>query len=111
MRLCSDLDFIHLADDSTVYKSGHYINDLCVYFNNELSKVNKWRCANKLLLNTSKSIFSVFTNKFLDVVICAEHFNPQCCFYIRQETLNFRELFWTLNLILRNILTAFSYSY
>ena len=28
MHLCSDLDFIHFADDSTVYKSGHCINDL-----------------------------------------------------------------------------------
>ena len=68
MHLCSDLDFIHFADDSTVYKSEHCINDLCVYFNHELSKVDKWLCANKLSLNTSKSTFCVFTNIYLDVL-------------------------------------------
>ena len=64
MHLCSDLDFIHFADVSTVYKSGHCVNDLCVYFNHELSKVDKWLCANKLSLNTNKSTFCVFTNRY-----------------------------------------------
>ena len=70
MHLCSDLEFIHFAYGSTVYKSGHCINDLCVYFNHELSKVDKWLCANKLSVEPSKckSTYSLFTNKYLDVL-------------------------------------------
>ena len=57
------LNFVHFADDSTVYLQGDNIVDLTEVLNVELNKVFTWLCANKLSLNASKCAFTVFTNK------------------------------------------------
>ena len=36
---CSDLSFLHYADDSTVFTRGHSLRDLCNYANEKLYKV------------------------------------------------------------------------
>ncbi len=59
MHFCSDLDFIHFADDSTVFKVGDSVEGLCVQVNEELDKIDKWLCANRLSLNVSKSAVSM----------------------------------------------------
>ena len=70
MHFCPDLDIIHFTYDSTVYKFRQYcINDLWVYFNHELSKVDMLLCATKLSIEPSKYTFCVFTiTYYLDVV-------------------------------------------
>jgi len=63
MNRCSDLNFVHFADDSTVFYTGDSINELCLFFNNELLKIDSWLCANKLSLNVNKSSFTIFSTK------------------------------------------------
>ena len=63
MRRCADLNFIHFADDSTVFKTGNDVNHLCNDENHQLVKLDRWLCANKLPLNVNKSAYTVFTNK------------------------------------------------
>ena len=60
MNLCSNLNFVHFADDSTVFYDS--INELSAFFNEELNKIDTWLCANKLSLNISKSSYTVFSN-------------------------------------------------
>ena len=57
------LNFVHFADDSTVYSKGKNINDLVTMTNQELSKVEAWLNANRLSLNVNKSACSFITNK------------------------------------------------
>jgi len=63
MNRCSDLNFVHFADDSTVFYTGDSINELCLFFNYELKRIDSWLCSNKLSLNVSKSSFTIFSNK------------------------------------------------
>ena len=65
MNLCSSLDFVHFADNSTVYAQGPNIQDLSTKVNGELLRIDRWLSANRLSLNVSKSYFTIFTNKTL----------------------------------------------
>ncbi len=63
MHNCSNLNFIHFADDSSVFSSGDSIDSLCHNMNIELAKIDTWLCANKLSLNVAKSAYSIFSNR------------------------------------------------
>ena len=63
MHRCADLNFIHFADDSTVFKTGTDVNHLCNEVNHELVKLDRWIFVNKLSLNVNKSAHTNFTNK------------------------------------------------
>ena len=57
---------ILLADDTNLFCSGKDIKELCSVVSIELDKLCKWFQVNKLSLNTSKTNFTVFTNKSCD---------------------------------------------
>ena len=59
------MNFVHFADDSTVFASGSSLPSLANYVNTELVKVDNWLCANKLSLHILKSSFSVFSGRAL----------------------------------------------
>lgn len=57
------LNFIHFADDTTVFLKGPTLDDIIVTFNQELTKVDNWLCSNKLSLNIDKTSFIIHSNK------------------------------------------------
>jgi len=62
-RASTKLQFIHFADDTTVF---HYHNDidaLTYELNSELSLLNEWFIANRLSLNTNKTSFMFFSDR------------------------------------------------
>ena len=63
MHNASDkLQFIHFADDTTVYMSGNNLQTLCTDVSNELNKIWEWLKANRLSLNIDKTWFMLFTH-------------------------------------------------
>ena len=62
-RSSEKLNFVHFADDTTVYMSGCDLNQLCEEVSIELGKVEKWMKANRLSLNVQKTSFMVFTHR------------------------------------------------
>ena len=54
---------IHYADDTTLFSKGNNLDDLIDLTNNELVKIDKWVCANKLSLNINKTAFSICSTK------------------------------------------------
>ena len=59
----SSLQCIHYADDTTLFSKGNNLDDLIDLTNNELVKIDKWVCANKLSLNINKTAFSICSTK------------------------------------------------
>jgi len=68
MHKATTLGVIHYADDTTVYHSGVDVPAVVHCVNDEMSKVNRWLCANKLSLNAAKSKVMLFRKKSLDIV-------------------------------------------
>ena len=62
MHRCCHLNIINFADDSTAYLIHDDINAAIPIINRELEGVDKWVCANKLSLNTSKTAYTIFSN-------------------------------------------------
>ena len=62
-RSSEKLNFVHFADDTTVYMSGYDLNQLCEEVSIELGKVEEWMRANRLSLNVQKTSFMVFTDR------------------------------------------------
>ena len=63
MYKASSLQCIHYADDTTLFSKGNNLDDLIDLTNNELVKIDKWVCANKLSLNINKTAFSICSTK------------------------------------------------
>ena len=59
MHKPSSLQCIHYADDTTLFSKGNNFDELIDFTNNELVKIDKWVCANKLSLNINKTAFSI----------------------------------------------------
>ena len=53
-KCSTSFEFIHFADDSTIYISGDNITQLSETVNRELVKVDDWLRVNKLSLNVKK---------------------------------------------------------
>ena len=56
------LKFVLFADDTNIFCSGKYINQLSKLLCLELDKLNIWFAVNKLSLNASKTNFMIFSN-------------------------------------------------
>ena len=56
------LKFVLFADDTNIFCSGKYINQLSKLLCIELDKLNIWFAVNKLSLNVSKTNFMIFSN-------------------------------------------------
>jgi hypothetical protein len=64
MSRCSDgLQFVHFADDTTVFVRGDDLELLYDDMNRELACVDVWLRANKLSLNLGKTSYMVFSNR------------------------------------------------
>jgi endonuclease/exonuclease/phosphatase family metal-dependent hydrolase len=64
MHACSSkLNFIHFADDTTLFMRGPNLSDLCSEINEELKLIDLWLCSNRLSLNIDKTASMVHTNK------------------------------------------------
>ena len=58
---CHSLEMFNFADDTTIVAEDESIDRLHYRINEQLNKLFKWLCANKLKLNVEKSNFMVFT--------------------------------------------------
>ena len=56
------LEFIHFADDTTVFMSGDDLECFRMDISVELSKVYEWLKCNRLSLNVEKTSFMLFTH-------------------------------------------------
>ena len=65
-RTSDKLNFIHFADDTTVYMSRKDLKALC----EELNKVDEWLKANRLSLNIDKTYFIIHTHNNYDINDC-----------------------------------------
>ena len=63
MYKASSLQCIHYAEDTTLFSKGNNLEDLIDFTNNELVKIDKWVCANKLSLNINNTAFSICSTK------------------------------------------------
>jgi len=63
MYAATNLGVIHYADDTTVYYTGVDIPTVVQCVNDEMLKIDKWLCANKLSLNAAKSKVMLFTKR------------------------------------------------
>jgi len=64
MCKCSDgLQFLHFADDTTVFSSGGEVNELAARMNVQLNNVYSWLCSNRLSLNVKKSSCMLITHR------------------------------------------------
>ncbi len=64
---------ILFADDTNLFYSGKDIDELCSVVSLELDKLCIWFQVNTLSLNTSKTNFTVFTNKSCDDTLFCMH--------------------------------------
>ena len=64
---CSFFQFVHFADDTTLFVNDSDITRLMDRTNNELSKVNKWLECNKLSLNVEKTKYMIFSNREIPI--------------------------------------------
>ena len=64
MHQCSNLlNFVHFADDATVFVSGRDAQLLKNSINVELEALNQWLTSNRLSLNVDKTVYMIHTNK------------------------------------------------
>ena len=60
------LELILFADDTSVCLSDDNIDSLISDFNAELTKINSWLISNKLVLNTNKTSYMIFSNRSIN---------------------------------------------
>ena len=65
-RSSDKLNFLHFADDTTIYLSGRDLTRLCEEVCMELCKVDDWLKANRLSLNIDKTFYMILTHKNYD---------------------------------------------
>ena len=65
----SSFQFIQFADDTSVFMSDNNLYNICTRFNYELEKLSQWLSVNKLVLNTKKTNYMVFTNRYINTNI------------------------------------------
>lgn len=59
-RSSSLLQFVHFADDTTVFASSNNVESLELTVNAELNKIDEWLMANRLSLNIGKTSYMLF---------------------------------------------------
>ena len=63
----TQLNVIHFADDSTAFMPFSDPVSMCSSINTELTKIDDWICANQLSLNASKTTYSIFSSKKINL--------------------------------------------
>ena len=63
------LNFVHFADDNTIYAKGDNFVDLIKSINRELTGIDHWLRGNRLSSNIGKTKFMIFSNNNFDVPI------------------------------------------
>ena len=58
----TSLNTIQFADDSTLYMHADNSTDIINKANSELAKFSEWCLANRLTINTAKTLYVLFTN-------------------------------------------------
>ena len=66
-RSAERLSFLHFADDTTIFRSGNNLSQLCNEINEDLRDVSSWLIANRLSLNVNKTKFMLFTHSPVDI--------------------------------------------
>jgi hypothetical protein len=61
--LCTSLDMFLFADDSNALSKGDNLSELVDFVNSELNKIALWCKANKLVVNSNKTKFMIFSTK------------------------------------------------
>lgn len=76
MHNCCNLNFVHYADDTTVYTSGSDLYGVVDEINHEVASIDEWLKVNRLSLNTSKSKVMMISKRTIlncpDIVIGSE---------------------------------------
>ena len=62
-RSSNQMSFVHFDDDTTVFASYSYINNVHATVNRELVGVVNWLKANRLSLNISKTLYMIIANQ------------------------------------------------
>ena len=57
------MHYVHFADDTTVFTSYSYINNVHATVNRELVSVGNWLKANRLSHNVSKTSYMIISNQ------------------------------------------------
>ena len=70
---CTKLNLLSFADDTTVYKSGIFNDDIFLLINRELTNLYDWFCANKLSLNSKKTNYIIFNASNTNLTPCNIH--------------------------------------
>ena len=65
------LELVLFADDSNILMQGKNLNDIAISLSKELVTIDDWFCANKLLLNASKTNLIIFKSRK-----CRSEINP-----------------------------------
>jgi hypothetical protein len=66
------LQYVHFADDTTVFISGNDFGDTVRRVNGELDAVDEWLKANRLSLNVNKTAYMTISNRPIDPQVCVE---------------------------------------
>ena len=67
MSKCTQLKLLHFADDSTAFMPFRNPISICSTINSELLKIDDWVRANQLSLNASKTTYSIFSAKKINL--------------------------------------------
>lgn len=57
------LNFVHFADDTTVFTAGHDVDELSRVVEGELGLIDRWLSINRLSLNVNKTSFMITSNR------------------------------------------------
>ena len=91
-RSSKKLKFIHFADDTTVYRSGCNLSELCNDVCLGLNDIDEWLKVNRLSLNVDKTYFMIHTHCNFNV--------DECKIEMRGKRLNYVKCTKFLGLIL-----------
>ena len=77
MHKSSPLNFLHYADDTTIYYSDVHLPPLMEKLESECERVFDWICANQLSLNLLKTFYVIFTNNQINYTpsLCINNVN------------------------------------
>ena len=64
--ICETSNKLELIYDTSVFLSGDNIDTLTSEFNAELTKISSWLISNKIVLNTNKTSYMIFSNRSID---------------------------------------------
>ena len=82
-RSSKKLNFLHFADDTTVYMSGYNLTELCNEVCLELNAIDDWLKSNRLSLNIDKTQFMIYTHNNFNVDDCIIKIRDRQIHYVK----------------------------